>query len=492
VFQSEIRDSEKEELFEKVSKNNYGKYLKKIKMILLRGFSNKEIAFDFPVTAIIGPNGGGKTTVLGAAGLIYKRIKPKRFFAKNGAFDNSMENWKVEYSLIDKEINNNSVISKIANYGSYKWGRPSIDRSVEVFGISRTVPPSEKVEFSKFASSSFRITSDKISKLHVDVSDAVGKILGKNVSEYTQIKVDPKGGVTFLTGKTDSGIEYSEFHFGAGESSIIRMIISIEVLPENSLILIEEIENGLHPLATQRMVEYLIDVALRKKMQTIFTTHSNEALLPLPHKAIWVAANGELYQGKMDIKSLRAITGQIEAKLVIFTEDFFAKEWIENVIRFCNIDNYNLIQVHGLEGDGAAVKINKNHNSDPSIIIPSISFIDGDSQQDESSEDKVFRLPGQSPEAYIFNKILDIIDNVIGELAVSLHQRFENQESIKGILKKVKQTNRDEHLIFSQIGRELGFTSENVVKNAFLSIWSKNYSAEANAIFTNINDNVEM
>ena len=52
------------------------------------------------------------------------------------------------------------------------------------------------------------------------------------------------------------------------------MVAEIEASPDSSLILIEEIENGLHPVATRRMVEYLIDVAERKKAQAIFTTTS--------------------------------------------------------------------------------------------------------------------------------------------------------------------------------------------------------------------------
>lgn len=47
------------------------------------------------------------------------------------------------------------------------------------------------------------------------------------------------------------------------------MVTIIEAAPPNSLILIEEIENGLHPIATQRMVEYLIEVAERKSVQAI-------------------------------------------------------------------------------------------------------------------------------------------------------------------------------------------------------------------------------
>ncbi len=147
------------------------------------------------------------------------------------------------------------------------------------------------------------------------VAKQVEHILGKSVLKYksTDFGDDEK----FLIGY-NKGVEYSEFHFGAGESSIIRMIQKIENAPENSLVLIEEIENGLHPIAIARMVEYLIDVAQRKSIQTIFTSHSDYALLPLPSEAIWACIDGELHQGKLSVESLRAISGRIDKKLAIF------------------------------------------------------------------------------------------------------------------------------------------------------------------------------
>ena len=66
-----------------------------------------------------------------------------------------------------------------------------------------------------------------------------------------------------------------------------------ESAPQNSIILIEEIENGLHPVAVRRMVEYLVDVADRKSIQSIFTTHSEDAILPLPSEAIWSSIDGK-------------------------------------------------------------------------------------------------------------------------------------------------------------------------------------------------------
>jgi signal recognition particle GTPase len=64
---SEIRDSTINALLEKAASRNYGQYLPKMTIKKVRGFLDEPVSFDFPVTAIIGPNGGGKTTVLGAA-----------------------------------------------------------------------------------------------------------------------------------------------------------------------------------------------------------------------------------------------------------------------------------------------------------------------------------------------------------------------------------------------------------------------------------------
>jgi len=111
------------------------------------------------------------------------------------------------------------------------------------------------------------------------------------------------------------------------------MITKIEQAPQNSLILIEEIENGLHPVATRRMVEYLIDVAERKSIQSVFTTHSDYALAPLPNEAIWASIAGKLRQGKLSVEALRAVAGRVDKKLTVFVEDEFAKAWVDTILR---------------------------------------------------------------------------------------------------------------------------------------------------------------
>ena len=71
TFQSEIRPSQINDLIEKVQNKNYGEYLLKISIEKARAFEGKSISFDFPVTAVVGANGGGQTTVLGAAACAY-------------------------------------------------------------------------------------------------------------------------------------------------------------------------------------------------------------------------------------------------------------------------------------------------------------------------------------------------------------------------------------------------------------------------------------
>jgi len=211
-------------------------------------------------------------------------------------------------------------------------------------------------------------------------------------------------------------------------------------------------------------------------------------LKPLPKKAIWVAVQNRIFQGKLDIKSLRAITGQIDAKLVCFVEDSFAKEWVEAMLRQTNGVSIDSIQVHAMEGDGIAVAINRNHNKDPSITVPSICYIDGDSKQIESDEHKTYRLPGESPEAYIFDKVLEVWSVIGGKLCVALLQRFEDTDRIKHVCKDIRMLCMDSHLLFSQIGERLGLVPEETVAAAFVNIWAQAYPDIVNIILDPVRD----
>lgn len=488
MFKSEVRQSTINDLLTKAAGKSYNKYLPKMVIKKVRGFSEQPVSFDFPVTAIIGPNGGGKTTIMGAAGCAYKSVVPRRFFAKSGLYDESMQDWAIEYEIVDKALSAKDTIRRTSSFKNFRWNRDALDREVLVFGVTRTVPANERSDMVHMARRRFTVPASNIKILNDVVSTAVSRILGKDVKEFTTMRQTAAGQVALLGGMSSAGSKYSEFHFGAGEASIIRMVLEIEAAPDNCLILIEEIENGLHPVATIRLVEYLIEVAERKRVQVIFTTHSNEALSPLPSQAVWVATRDRVMQGKLDIASLRALTGEIKKSAAIFVEDSFARIWVEAMLRAGAGELVDHVEVHAMSGDGIATAVNKHHNKDPSAIAPSICIIDGDSAQNTSDEDWVFRLPGTMPEEYVFDKVMEKWDEIGGRLAVALWREFDKHEAVKDICLEARRQNMDMHLIFDQVGEKVGLVPGPTVAGAFCTMWAQSYRDEAAVLLQKAKD----
>ena len=465
---SEIRDSVKLALLDKVRRHDYGKYLLSADIAKIRGFSGETIAFDFPVTALIGPNGSGKSSILGAAACAYKQMKPGTFFPKSAIGDNSMAGWRAEYEAIDKGLNPRQAVRRNSNFRMAKWVRSDVlDRPIYYFGIERTVPAGEKIKYKKLRRSTYQ-HGGVITAIDSEVATQVERVLGKDVQNFRV--ADLGGSDSFFVGH-NNGSEYSEFHFGAGESSIIRMIRDIEAAPNNALILIEEIENGLHPVATRRMVEYLIDAAQRKGIQSIFTSHSDYALSPLPNEAIWACINGKLKQGKLSVEALRAVSGRVDKALAIFVEDEFAKSWVDAILREEIGEKYQQVEVYAVAGDGNAVHTHTSHRNNPAISFKSLCVIDGDSEQSDSNEGGILRLPGLQPELTVYEDILTRLDDEIALLTVSCQRAPDSQATVKQSVQEVVKTNRDPHLLFNQVGIKIGFVSEDIVRGAFLSLW---------------------
>lgn len=462
----DIKPSDIKALEERVAKRQYKKYLLEINLKKVRRFSDQKVSFDFPVTAIIGTNGGGKSTILGACALAYEDVKPGDFFPKSNVSDNSMANWRIDYDLIDRSINHTTV-STNARFVSAKWRREKLaKRPIVVVPIQRTVPAGEQTKYKKFIGI-YSKADAHIADLNSETKTHAGRILAKDLSKFkvARINKDDKDYI-FIGYQSDD--DYSQFHFGAGEASVIDMVDRIERSDDFALVLIEELENGLHPVAIEKMVQYLIGVAKRKKIQVVFTTHSEHALKNLPDNAIWACIEGQAYHGRLNISSLRAMTGDVDAEKVIFVEDAFAVDFVEEILRQGSPDTFAAVEVHKAGGYPYVIEVLKHHNSNPTVQTKGFAVIDGDQ---ESGEPGVVALPGGIPEYEVFDFILEHIDAI----AAVVQQRCQcpqvPQDKIASVLKSVKIDTTDPHLLFQKIGNELGFLSELVVRRAFISIY---------------------
>jgi len=480
---TEISPNSLQSLADKVAKQSYSKYLRRVVLRKVRGFVDKEVRFDFPVTALIGPNGGGKSTILGAAALAYKDVKPERFFAKSGRYDSSMVKWSIEHGVIDKAIDSASEVRRSVNFPTSKWNRKPFVRDVLVFGVTRTVPATERSDLRLARGSRFKAVSE--TKLPASVIEATQSILGKAVGGYSELDVTTRA-TLYTAQDSGSGTSYTEFHFGAGQASIIRIVSGIEAAPDNSLILIEEIENGLHPVATRRLVDYLLKIAIRKKCQVIFTTHSSEAIEALPPGAVWAAFDGEVVQGALNIEALRAITGTIPARIAFFVEDSFAELVIAAALRHYGVD-IAAVAIHGLGGAEQAIKVQHTRKADPTAPVPSVVFLDGDKSDKIDPASLIFALPGDDdPEAHIYDAVMGDLDNLAAKLTAALNLPIDQQGRVKAVVAETGLTNHDRHIIFRQIGEKLDLTAELVVANAFIGLWAQLRSNEVEALLSPI------
>lgn len=487
-----IRKSTIQKLFDRVSKRNVGApYLYQVTLEKIRRYHGATIRFDFPVTALIGTNGGGKSTVLGAAGLIYRSVAPRTFFAKSGKYDESMQDWKLQYEHWDLEP---KTTMRSARYRKARWNRDPIDRPVVLLGVSRTLPATERKHLTQAISNTFEGADEK--PLPQEAQKSIEKILGHDVSSYITIDIDGSGQEDrqIFASSSGAGNGYSEFHFGAGEASIIRIVQQIERAERGTLVLIEEIENGLHPVATRLLVDYLIDAADRKAIQVIFTTHSDSAIAGLPSDAVWACVRGSLSQGRLEVAALRALNGQVEIGAALFVEDRFSEAVLETAIRAYHQRHQEIspigVGVYPVGGANRVVEIVKQHNNDPSIqgsrdswgtqgdtgrihAFPAVAVLDGDcrGKAEFQKYEDVYYLPGDAPESYIFDAVDERLDSLAKILKKKLGLDSVNESEFIDRIRSVEKKNRDVHVLFSAIGDEFDYISESDVRRAFLTTW---------------------
>jgi len=199
-----------------------------------------------------------------------------------------------------------------------------------------------------------------------------------------------------------------------------------------------------------------------------------------------VATQDRIFQGKLDIHSLRAITGEIDTKLIIYVEDDFARLWIEAMLRQIGEVALDHLEVHAMGGDGVAVSVNEHHNADPATPVPSCCVIDGDSPQQEDASKRVLRLPGQAPESHVFDTVLEDWQEYGGRLTVALLQPFNSQERVRAICDEIRIANRDPHLLFEQVGLRLGLLPGDTIAAAFVTIYSQAHLSEVRALFASV------
>lgn len=267
----------------------------------LRGLTSLNIKFEYPITAIAGRNGAGKSTILALACCAFHNLKsgfklPKRknsyytfsdFFLQHSE-EVSPEGVEIAYAIAyDNWKKSTSVPTGVGlgiqrrrkNKGG-KWNDydKRVNRNVVFLGIERIVPHSER---SQSRSYSKAFTAAIPSGWEDKVRDAVGYVLGRSYDEFRYLKYSKYSLPIVKVGPT----LYSGFNMGAGENALFEIFSTIYSCGEGALLVMDEVELGLHAEAQRKFIDRLKDVCLETHTQVICTTHSKEIFDCLPYDA---------------------------------------------------------------------------------------------------------------------------------------------------------------------------------------------------------------
>jgi predicted ATPase len=133
-----------------------------------------------------------------------------------------------------------------------------------------------------------RIIDGENRLLNADELKAASTILGRNYSEIRWIRhsLFNVNGATCVLRTSD--MSYTEAFAGSGEFAVVRLVVALVGAEPGSLILLDEPEVSLHPGAQERLMAFLFGRVKALKHQVVLATHSPGVIRWLPPEAIKV------------------------------------------------------------------------------------------------------------------------------------------------------------------------------------------------------------
>ncbi len=378
--------------------------LQEIRIKNFRGIRDLRVPFDYPVCVLAGPNGCGKSTVLFVCACAYhvpgrglKEFVPSSLFPNftdrlEGKLSDHTEQTKLEFYYLH-EGERLSMSWKLGK--RWRKGERPV-RNLYLRTLANLTNPSEVRSILQIARKQYEsegLTSDLLIFAH--------RILRQRYKRLSVISVQARD-LLFAEVEGDGNVRYSEFHMSSGERTILRMSKDISNL-EDSLILIDEVDTGLHPYTQQQLMLELQRIALRKRLQIIVASHSPVILDSVPPEGRKFLDRDErtaevrLMPAYRDIFQ-KSLYGQSRDRLSILCEDEVAEGVLLGVL--------DVLQSRmGLRHEDFVIGRNTGRDEFPSHVRTLGKFeklknfvvvLDGDSRDMEASIKRIAEEYGHS------------------------------------------------------------------------------------------------
>ncbi len=478
----------------------------------IRGIFPSTIPFNYPICAIAGQNGCGKSTILALVTCAFHNDTkyfplsklgqkyPYYTFSDFFVFTKEERGLTASIEIKSKFLTNVKPISgktqgidirrKMADgYWNHYNSRPK--RKVSFLGINRILPPSEssKYKYYKNYFHSAQLSEDKKELLKECMTKVFGQI-------YTSIELQEHN--TCKLFKANRGVVYTGFNMGAGENAVLSLLYEIISAGEGALIVIDEIELGIHISAQKNLINVLKDLCIKNKCQIVCSTHSANVLGALPPYArILISSTDSSTFIMTDITTefaLGAMSNVDVPELSLFVEDEIGEKFIKNVLDSDLRHRVAVYQVGSADGpiprQMAAYYRENKHNY--------CCFMDGDKKNKRRIHEKTMKkelgdrlrhsdeefteylnkrllyLPGSTwPEKYLLEQTLEETD------FSALDNWGVKDDSLKDYCRTAIASGM--HNEFYNLSKKLGM-EKNVVFIDIVRFYKKNHPDEIRAI----------
>jgi energy-coupling factor transporter ATP-binding protein EcfA2 len=308
--------------------------------------------FNYPISVIAGRNGSGKSTILAMAACAFHNHRngfklPERklpYYTFSDFFVQTSEEVPPEGIEIwyrirhDKWKRSRQVPNSVGNLWQRrkkkrggKWNKYShrVNRNIIFFGIQRVVPHSEKTVSKSYRSYFTDAVEDGWED---DVKSVVGRILSTEYDAFW-MKRHSRYSIPLVA---SHGTVYSGFNMGAGENALFGIFSTIFACPPGALMVIDEIELGLHEDAQRKFIRELKKVCKDRHIQVICTTHSPAILEAVPPEGRFFVENYPtrtvVTPGISPRYAAGKLSGRKSYELDIYVEDGIAGRLVEAVL----------------------------------------------------------------------------------------------------------------------------------------------------------------
>ncbi|MBR7961397.1 ATP-binding protein [Burkholderia vietnamiensis] len=454
----------------------------------MRGICTLDIDLTFPITAFAGINGAGKSTLLALACCAYHGKKdgfklPRRknsyytfsdFFIQHKeeqAPDGIEINYHIAYNGWKKSEGLPDGIgiayqTRHKNKGG-KWNdyQTRVKKTVVFLGIERIVPHSERSQSRSYSRS---FADSKPKGWENKVREAVGFILGKKYDDFRYLEYSRYSLPIVKVGD----ITYSGFNMGAGENALFEIFSTLYSCGKGALLVMDEIELGLHAKAQKLFMTKLKEVCLEMGTQVICTTHSREIFECLPDDARFfvetISGKTKLTPGISPEFAFAKMGAPGGKELDIFVEDNVAKSLLQAILpaavrtrvtirvigsasavarqlaaHYVRKDDRSVVAIY--DGDQRVKAGNNLDHAQKMAENPRPDFV-------EWYQSHVSHLPGETwPEAWIVQKAAEVRD--VTAVALSIEA-----DAVPGIMEYGLQAGK--HNEFYEIAQRVGLDKQ--------------------------------